>query len=608
MCGIAGYVGSDVLPPDRLDACLAGMRRRGPDHAQAIHRVLASGRHAYLLNARLSIIDLDPRSNQPFQVGRKWITYNGELYNYVELRRLLEDDGYRARTASDTEVVLAAIDRLGWSVLDRFEGMWAFAVLDEDDGSLTLGRDRFGEKPLHVLHTASGLYFGSEPKCLSALAGTALRPNRAQVSRFLVNGYKSLYKSGDTFFEDVVELPASTCLRIDADGLQTRQRYWGLPFAPDAAMSLQDAVAGVRERLTRSVELRLRADVPMAFCMSGGIDSNAIVAIAKKTCGYDVEGFTVVSSDERYDEGEAARASAAALGVRHTEVAIDKCDFLPRLRDLVRYHDAPVFTISYYGHSLLMAAVAERGYRIAVSGTAADELLTGYYDHHLAYLSVMQGDASRHAAAVGEWERRIRPFVRNPFLSDPDLFVKQPAFRDHIYLDAARFAGMLRAPFAEPFTEEAYTTDLLRNRMLNELTAESVPVILHEDDLNSMYYSVENRSPYLDRALAEFCFTIPTAHLIREGFGKMVLRDAIREIVPPAIVDNPQKIGFNLTLTEVLDGRDPGVRASVLADSPIWDIVERASVAPMLEQGRLTNSESKFLFSVISAKMFLDQF
>jgi len=135
-----------------------------------------------------------------------------------------------------------------------------------------------------------------------------------------------------------------------------------------------------------------------------------------------------------------------------------------------------------------------------------------------------------------------------------------------------------------------------------------VPVILHEDDLNSMYCSVENRSPYLDRALAEFCFTIPTAHLIRDGFAKMVLRDAIREIVPPAIVDNPQKIGFNLTLTELLDGRDPGVRSAVLADSPIWDIVERASVAPMLEQGRLTNSESKFLFSVISAKMFLDQF
>jgi asparagine synthase (glutamine-hydrolysing) len=144
--------------------------------------------------------------------------------------------------------------------------------------------------------------------------------------------------------------------------------------------------------------------------------------------------------------------------------------------------------------------------------------------------------------------------------------------------------------------------------MLNELTAESVPIILHEDDLNAMYHSVENRSPYLDRSLAEFCFTIPTAHLIRDGFGKAVLREAVRGIVPSAVVDNPRKIGFNLTVTELLDGRDPRVRSEVLADSPIWDIVRREAVAPLLDRDCLTNSDSKFLFSLVSSKAFLEEF
>jgi asparagine synthase (glutamine-hydrolysing) len=608
MCGIAGYVGVDPLPRERIDACLARMARRGPDHAGFVHHRLDRGGHAYLLNTRLSIIDIDTRSNQPFSVGRKWITYNGELYNYVELRRLLQADGYRPRTSSDTEVVLALIDRFGWDALDRCEGMWAFAIFDAADQSLMLVRDRFGEKPLYVRRTPQGVYFGSEPKCLSALADSALRPNRTQVRRLLVNGYKSIYKTGETFFDDVAEIAPGVRLRIDADRHETEERYWRPRHLPNDAMSREDAIAGVRERLTRSVEIRLRADVPLAFCMSGGIDSNAIVAIAKKTCGYDVHGFTVLSSDARYDERSAARCSAANLGVRHTEVTVDTHDFLVYLRELVAYHDSPVSTISYFAHARLIEAIAASGYRIAVSGTGADELLTGYYDHHLAYLAAMRHDVERHAAARNGWERRVRPFVRNPLLCDPDLFVKQPAFREHIYFDAARFSAMLREPFAEPFVEAVYTTDLLRNRMLNELTAEAVPVILHEDDLNSMYYSVENRSPYLDRSLVEFCSTIPTAHLIRDGFAKALLRDAVRDVVPSAIVDNPRKVGFNLTVTEVLDGRDPSVRAAVLADGPVWGIVRREAVAALLDRRCLTNSESKFLFSVVSAKMFLDQF
>ncbi|GIX47107.1 MAG: asparagine synthetase B [Candidatus Tectimicrobiota bacterium] len=608
MCGIAGYIGPDCLPPARLQACLRLMRRRGPDHQACRHWRTRHGQHVYLLHSRLRIIDLDDRANQPMRLGRKWLIYNGELYNYLELRPLLAARGYRFTTHSDTEVFLAALDSWGWQEgLEHCEGMWAFALYDEDSETLTLGRDRFGEKPLYLLRHGGGLYFGSEVKFLQALCGHRLRPNLTHLYRYLVNGYKALYKTPQTFFHGVEALPSATLLHRTADGQETPQRYWQPAYRPDEALSYADAVAGVRERLLRTVELRLRADVPLAFCMSGGVDSNALISIAKRVFGYDVHGFTIVNTDARYDEQALVAHVVGELGLRHTAVPLQTADFLPRLRTLVRQHDAPVYTLAYYTHWLLMEQVAAAGYRIAVSGTGADELFSGYYDHHLAYLYEVHDEPALYAAARRAWEEQVRPWVRNPYLRNPDLFLEDPGFRDHLYFQAEAFAGYLVRPWHEPFQEQRFTSCLLRNRMLNELFYEAVPVILHEDDLNAMYFSLENRSPYLDRSLFDFCFCIPTRYLIRQGRAKAVLRDAVRGIVPQPVLDNPRKVGFNAPIHALLDVRDPAVRAALLDDSPIFEHVRRDRIAALLDKPYLPNSESKFLFSFLASKLFLEE-
>jgi asparagine synthase (glutamine-hydrolysing) len=377
--------------------------------------------------------------------------------------------------------------------------------------------------------------------------------------------------------------------------------------AADETMSYSDAVAGARERVLRSVELRLRADVPLAFCMSGGVDSTSLIAVAKRVLGYDVHGFTIETEDARYDEREAVTASVAELSIRHSTVPLARAGFLDGLRELVRYHDAPVYTISYYVQWRLQEQIAAAGYRVAVSGTGADELFTGYYDHHLAYLAAVRGHPDLHAPALRYWERLVRPLVRNPYLRDSELFVRDPSFRGHIYLDAESFAAALTQPWSEPFHEREYAPELLRNRMLNELVHEVVPPILHEDDLNAMYFSVENRSPYLDRALFDFCSTIPTRHLIRGGLAKAVLRDAMRGIAPDHVLDSPRKIGFNAPIEELVDGRDRATRSAILGDSPIYEIVRRERVEELLDASELPNSKSKFLFSILSAKAFLDE-
>jgi len=610
MCGVAGYVGPGRVDGERVQRTLELMRHRGPDDQSHRGFDLPDGRHVDLLHARLTIIDQDPRGNQPFKHGNTWLSYNGELYNYLEVREGLERQGVPFRTSCDTEVLCAALDRGGTEALDRCEGMWGFAAFNERSGELLLCRDRFGEKPMYLLREPDGgLYFGSEAKFVFSLAGRTPPLNVKHLQRYLVNGYKSIYKTRDTFFEGVEELPSGHFLRVGADGSESTRSYWSPPRPQAAEMSFEEAVAGARERLIRSVELRLRSDVPLAFLMSGGVDSLSLISTARNVFDYDVHGFTVVNTDSRYEEQDMIDHAVEQLGVRHTNIPLNTRGFLEKLRELVRHHDAPVYTITYYVQWLLMGAVHDAGYRVSISGSAADELFSGYYDHHLAYLREVHADAELHAASKAAWDHHVKPIVRNPFLSNPDLFVDDPGFRDHIYLGADEFRTYLAADFEEPFGERSFgTDDVLRTRMLNELFHESVPVILHEDDLNAMYFSIENRSPFLDRNLFEFSLTIPTRHLVRDGKAKAVLRESMRGIAPDKILDNRRKVGFNAPIQSLFDTNDPEVRADLLAPGPLWDHLRREKIEAVLDHdGPLPNSMSKLLFNVLNAKLFLEE-
>lgn len=610
MCGIAGYFGPREIPGSVANSCLAIMHRRGPDASGAYRFRTASGRNALLLNRRLAIIDIDSRANQPFRYSGKALSLNGEIYNYLELKDEMLKAGVPFETASDTEVLLKLLHFDGWQGLDRAEGMWGFSLFDEANETLLLSRDRFGEKPLYTYRAADGgFYFGSEVKFIAALAGGWPQINIDHLKRYMVNGYKALYKDGHCFFKGVTEIKPGTVLAITGDGHESENTYWSRPsLMPDDTLSYIDSVALVRDALIRSVELRLRADAPLAFCLSGGVDSTALIAISKRILNHEVHGFTIVNDDMRYDERDMVEASVRELGLIHTAVPINKNGFLDKLRVLVRQHDAPVYTISYYIQWQLMEQIAARGYKVSISGTGADELFSGYYDHHNFYLEAIRSEPARYAEALSNWQKYIAPYVRNPFLQDPEVFIKAPHERGHIYLNASEFSEYLVNPITESFSEQLLNGNQLRNRMLNELFYEVVPAILHEDDLNSMYYSIENRSPFLDRDLFELTMRIPTRHLIQRGRAKAILRDAVRNIAPDTVIDNPRKVGFNAPIFDLLDVSDPKIRAALLDDSPIFEYVRRDRIARLIENKSLPNSESKFLFYFLNAKLFLEEF
>ncbi|OVE76898.1 asparagine synthase (glutamine-hydrolyzing) [bacterium F11] len=607
MCGIAGYFGTRSLSPSQIEQCLGLMKRRGPDHSDFGQWKTKAGKNVYLLHSRLSIIDLDPRSHQPSKIGPNWMVFNGELYNYLEIRKELEAKGHSFSTSSDTEVLLRAIDVNGWEVLDKLEGMWAFAIYNEAKETLSFSRDRFGEKPLYIYRDKTGLYFGSEVKFIQSLLGKPLEFNLDHISRYLVNGYKSLYKEDHKFYRNLRELHPATYAIFNEKGEEINKKYWIPQYNPKDGMTFEQAVEGTREKLIDSVKLRLRSDVPLAFCMSGGVDSNSLISIAKRVFDYDVHGFTIVNTDPRYDEREMVEHSVSELKIRHTTIPVNTKDFLPKMRTLVRQHDAPVITITYFTQWLLIESIAKHGYKISISGSAADEFFTGYFDHHLAYLYEVRKDKALHQSSRAAWMENIKPIVRNPFLRNPDLFIEDAKFRDHIYLDARDFSKYLKRDWFQPFSETSYTDDLLRNRMMNELFHEAIPVILHEDDLNSMFYSIENRSPFLDRRLFDFCSQIPSRLLIRDGRAKAVLREAMRGIVPDKVLDSPRKVGFNSPIYSFLDVNDRTIREQLLDKSPIFDLVNRESIEKLMQKPDLPNSESKFLFYFLSSKLFLEE-
>lgn len=615
MCGIAGVIGPEPPSPGRIEAAFETMQNRGPD-AQGHGNYTVGQNTVSLVHTRLSIIDLDPRANQPFEKDGLVLSYNGEIYNYLELRRELEGLGQTFSTASDTEVLLAAYRQWGAACLDKFEGMWAFALLDTAKRTLLLSRDRFGEKPLFIWEKNGSIYFASEVKTLAALAGEKPSVNDEQIFRYLVNGYKCLHKQPATYYEGVRELPPATFAEIPLEASPTLapsltpKSYWKLDHKP-AQMTAKDALEGVRERLFRAVELRLRADVPLAFCLSGGIDSATLAAIAAKKFGHSIHCFSIIDDDERYDETENINTMVEWLGCDHHVTRTSRAGFFERMERLVAYHDAPVVTISYYVHSFLSEAISENGYKVAVSGTAADELFTGYYDHYSMWLAAMSKRAENDQnidfdALIADWKGGLGAYVQNPLLQDPLAFAKDPGQRGHIMLDQDYFESLMAKPFHEDFSEHDYCPELLRNRMANELFHESVPIILEEDDRNSMMFSIENRSPYLDRELAEFMATVPSEHLIQGGFAKWLLRQTGDGLVPDSVRLDKRKRGFNASVNSLIDRDDPEIRGRLLADGPIFDYVRKDAIEEFLSADMTSNSFSKFLFSFVSASMFLE--
>ena len=608
MCGISGYISSkNLIAVNGIEQTLEIMKRRGPD-SNNLYKNSYSSKQLALLHSRLNIIDLDDRSNQPYYDGDFVIIFNGEIYNYLEIKSKLENKNYRFKTNSDTEVLIKSFQEYGEKCVDHLIGMWAFAIWDIKKKQLFLSRDPFGEKPLYYFLDKNGFFFGSEIKFIKSLCKKNFEINKNQIQRNIFLGYKSLNKSNSTFYKDIFSLESSSSIIIDLDLNLVKKRYWKPKLNIDQNMSLNDAVIGVKEKLTKSLELRMRSDVPIAFCLSGGVDSSLLASHAKRTFGKEISTFSIIDKDPRYDESENIRYIIEDLKCKHELIEMNNSRnlFFDRLKMLTNYHDGPIATLSYYTHSFLSEHISKNDYRVAISGTGADELFTGYYDHFLLHFEALKG-TKYFNSNIDFWTKFILPKIRNPYLKNSKLYIEEPENRDLVYETNLGVSQYSVKSVEQKFTEEDYCDELLRKRMMNELFHEVVPVILKHDDLNSMYFSVENRSPYLDRDLYEFTLTIPPHLLIANGFQKKILRDSGKGVLCDKVRLSKQKKGFNASINSFINFDNSNVLDSIFdTNSPIAEYVNLIKLRKDLNIKLIPNHLSKLIFSIISTNFFLE--
>jgi len=595
MCGIAGFLeaparsGADTLR-DRIGAMTDAMHLRGPDD-RGIWADAASG--IAFGHRRLSIIDLSPNGRQPMQSanGRFVLTYNGEVFNYPELRDELAAAGCRFRGTSDTEVILEGVTVWGLErTVERLIGMFAIALWDRETRTLHLIRDRLGIKPLYWGLPGGGLLlFGSELKALRAHRGWTPEIDRDALDAFLRFGYVPAPRS---IYRGIAKLEPGTILTVQADALArgappTIRRFWDLRAV--AARGLSDrlapddaAAADALDSLLRdAVRRRMIADVPLGAFLSGGIDSSTVVALMQAQSSRPVRTFSIGFREAGYDEAPAARAVARHLGTDHEELYVGPAEALATIPHLPLWFDEP-FADSSQIPTHLVSAMARRHVTVALSGDGGDELFAGYNRHLAAYrlarAAAVPAPLRRAAAGLlaavppARWDRAaalLPSGVRPPQLGDKLhklaalLAAPEDAGRAYrrlvtLWTGEDLVPGAGREPAVTALDDPALTAaaaagDPVERFQLFDMATYLPDDILTKVDRASMAVALEARVPLLDHRVVEFAWRLPPSMRIRDGRSKWLLRQVLARYVPPSLTDRP-KSGFALPIDGWLRG------------------------------------------------------
>jgi asparagine synthase (glutamine-hydrolysing) len=555
MCGIAGYV--TLKEQSHSSALLQNMARalehRGPDDEGYFVEPGVG-----LAVRRLSIIDLtasrQPISNEDETIH---IVFNGAIYNYLELREGLAKGGHRFKTHGDTETLVHLYEEHGIDMLRFLRGMFAFALWDSREKTLFLARDRLGKKPLNYLPAGQGLYFCSElaPLLDQNLASWQINPNA--LAAYLLLGF---VPGSQTMVGQIKRLPPAHYLVWRA-GETKVQRYWSFRSAPKVQCSYGEALEQVRAKLDQSLRLRLRSDVPLGLLLSGGIDSNALLARLVRGLRQKVQAFTIGFSEKEYDESGTAQASARHFGIEH-HVLIGSTDLLQLLPDVVRHYGEP-FADKSALPTMLVCELTRRHVKVALSGDGGDEAFAGYpkyrlkawQDYSSAWfssafkerwtLASMRGQGWLGSKAMRNLRRRVLPETHSLFSSE--FFsgrIYQHISTATLRMQSDDFLGSLVSEF---WSGPAAAVEPLE-RMLHWDNTQPLPdSLLTKLDIASMSRSLEVRSPFLDQELVELCARLPAAWKVNRKQGKLMLRDLVATDLPPEVLRAPKR-GFSVPL------------------------------------------------------------
>lgn len=575
MCGIVGEWRFDGRAVDcrRLERATSLIAHRGPDdegyllatpdtgfaearsgagsvleHLPAIGGPVTSVPTIAFGFRRLSIIDTSSAGHQPMASadGSCWIVFNGEIYNHIELRDELIAKGHTFRGHSDTEVILAAYAEWGTACLERFNGMWAFALLDLRRRVLFAARDRFGIKPFYYRLTRDTFQFGSEIKAVQALAATPVEVNDAVIADFLTAGIVDA--GAETFHKGVLHLPAAHYLIVDAQGA-TLTRYWRLDLSVEDERPWPTLVAELRDLFEDVVRLHLRSDVPIGTCLSGGLDSSAIACMVRTLLGSDghQEVFSAYFDDPQFDERPYIRQVIDRIGAAAHYVSPSAERLVHDLPALLRHHDEPFATTSIYAQWSVMELARSCGVKVLLDGQGSDELFAGYHTFYGAWFADLlnHGNVKRLAAEMRAYRRMHRASLGDALfrMLEPLAGRRLSAIgRRRIRGESIGVHPDLRR--ADAPVRPADRSSHLKARLHELLTTATLPGLLRYEDRDSMAFSIEARVPFLDVRLVEFAYRLPGSAKIRDGWTKAILREALADELPAGVARRTDKMGF----------------------------------------------------------------
>lgn len=563
MCGITGFITKQSISINQFRAMNDLMYHRGPDDFGAEIDMVQENTDFKigLAQRRLSIIDLRPVGHQPMHSADRGVSivFNGEIYNYRELRRELEK-GYSFRSNTDTEVIIAAYLKWGISCVDRLNGMFAIALYDRLSSKLYLIRDRIGKKPLYYELEDQNIYFASELKPLMSRPGFKKNINRKVISKYL---YQHYINAPETIFSNVMQLEPGTVLEYHLGQIKT-WKYWDIAseYARNSAQPVKDydeAKKGLKERLLKAVESRMIADVPLGTFLSGGYDSSVVTALAQEISERPVRTFCIGFNDKRYNEAEYASMVASHLGTDHTELYIDEKELFEMVEDIPKFYDEP-FADSSQIATMMVSKLARQEVTVALSGDGGDEFFCGYnvYDKIAKAQKLDALGGMVHSVANLPGLRNLDAEQKLPFKVRVISSNRNPETKTQLgspyYIDVARkmVLGEQESCFYE-FESKYAATDWQTKRMLLDMETYLPGDILVKVDRASMRYSLENRCPILDKNVCEYSFRIPHEFKYRDGIKKYILKDIAYDYIPRDLLDRP-KTGFAVPLDSWLRG------------------------------------------------------
>jgi asparagine synthase (glutamine-hydrolysing) len=575
------------------------IRHRGPDDEGFFEAERAS-----IGYRRLSIIDLEggqqPMANEDERVQ---VVYNGEIYNYRELREELAARGHEFRTDSDTEVVVHAYEEYGPECFARFNGMWGIAILDlrAEKAELILARDHFGIKPLYYATSRERLLFASEIKALLQDPHFRTKPNDQRIYEYLVWGLHE--HDTATFFEGVKQLPPAHYATVDEAGYE-EHAYWQPQLSNDGMAD----PAAFRDLFKKAVERRLVADVPVGTCLSGGLDSSSIVCFMSDllkeqvpdaaSMGEQLKTFSAVFDNDPIDEREYIEYVIAATGAESHYTHPSSEQFIDELEEVVWQQEEPMVSTGPYAQWCVMRLAATR-VKVLLDGQGGDELLAGYVPYQYVYLRQLLRERRLGDLAREAWKARdvLLPLVRRRFTDQRKtlkvLDLLKPGFRTEVH---------------NP--KDHRSQDDLKLRLLQDLTRYSLPSLLRYEDRNSMAFSIESRVPYLDPELVEFILTLPPEAIIRDGWSRAILRDGLKGVLPEKIRLRRWKVGFTTPEMRWLKARRAVIqglfRSPAFSSRKYWDGLAIADAFSAACEGEV--EESLFFWRAINVEIWLRVF